>query len=138
MMYSMNDYSPLLLSENSSSAWRHQFTCQGKCSPVPKMLCLVIYPHIIVMISSPFSIWSLSLPCSYHVAIRHLLCRSWQQWPVSHLKTVLTSFWSEPWVWLYDFSPDMFQKLSTVENQRIWVMESGAHRVNDNVLLLLL
>lgn len=26
---------------------------------------------------------------------------------------------------------DMFQKLSAAENQRLWVTESGAHRVSD-------
>ena len=32
-----------------------------------------------------------------------------------------------------DRSADMFQKLSAVENQRVWVIESGAHRVSDEV-----
>lgn len=32
-----------------------------------------------------------------------------------------------------DYSADMFQKLSAVENQRVWVIESGAHRVKDKL-----
>lgn len=30
-----------------------------------------------------------------------------------------------------DFPADMFQKLSAVEDQRVWVIDSGAHRVSD-------
>lgn len=125
--------------ENPPSTSRHHFTRQGNISQqLFHMSEQAAHCDLYVNLLISFSIWSLSLPCTYLVVNRHLLCRSWSQWPVSNLKTIsqnstdnVSLVYALISAGFVHCSADMFQKLSAVENQRVWVIESGAHRVSD-------
>lgn len=105
---------------------------------------MLLLPTVIWCHPEPFSplslsIWSLSLLCICRVGSRRLPRRSWSQWPVSNLKAdsqkntdnisciVLINGG------LTDCIPDIFQKLSATQDQIVWVIESGAHRVSDKL-----
>lgn len=104
----------------------------------------LLLPTVIWCHPEPFSplslsIWSLSLLCICRVGSRRLPRRSWSQWPVSNLKAVSQRNTDNISCIvlingrLTDCIPDIFQKLSATQDQRVWVIESGAHRVSDKL-----